>query len=69
LVGSQFCCRFIFFLLSIHFFNTKKFKFIKPNITGGLVMIFIALIGVFQSGDFGSVIFENLRLDFSVYGQ
>ena len=31
-------------------------------------MIFIALIGVFQSGEFGSIIFENLRLDFSVFG-
>jgi len=58
----------ILFLISVHFFNTKKFKFIKPNVTGGLIMIFIALIGVFQSGEFGSIIFENLRLDFSVFG-
>jgi len=26
----------ILILLSVHFFNTKKFKFIKPNVTGGL---------------------------------
>ncbi len=58
----------ILLLLSIHFFNTKKFKFIKPNITGGLIMIFVALIGVFQSGEIGSSIFENLKLDFSTVG-
>jgi len=58
----------ILLLLSIHFFNTKKFKFIKPNITGGLIMVFISLIGVFQSGEIGSRIFENLKMDFSVVG-
>ena len=58
----------ILFIISIHFFNTKKFKFIKPNITGGLIMVFISLIGVFQSGEIGSSIFENLKLDFSVVG-
>ncbi|MEK7177822.1 MAG: DNA translocase FtsK [Patescibacteria group bacterium] len=58
----------ILFLISVHFFNTKKFKFIKPNITGGLIMVFISLIGVFQSGEIGSSIFENLKLDFSVAG-
>ncbi len=58
----------ILLLVSIHFFNTKKFKFIKPNITSGLIMIFISLIGVFQSGEIGSSIFENLKLDFSVAG-
>ncbi|MEK7522405.1 MAG: hypothetical protein AAB569_02420, partial [Patescibacteria group bacterium] len=56
----------ILLLLSVHFFNTKKFKFIKPNITSGLIMIFISLIGVFRSGEIGSSIFENLKLDFSV---
>ena len=58
----------ILLLISVHFFNTKKFKFIKPNITGGLIMIFIALIGVFQSGEFGLSIFDNLKLDFSKIG-
>ena len=58
----------ILLLVAAHFFNTKKLKFIKPNITGGLIMIFIALVGVFQSGEFGSSIFENLKLDFSVIG-
>ena len=58
----------ILFLIAAHFFNTKKLKFIKPNVTGGLIMIFIALIGVFQSGEVGLSIFENLKLDFSVIG-
>ncbi|MFA6513499.1 MAG: DNA translocase FtsK, partial [Patescibacteria group bacterium] len=58
----------ILLLVSIHFFNTKKFKFIKPNITAGLIMVFISLIGIFQSGEIGSSIFENLKLDFSVVG-
>ncbi len=58
----------ILLLVAVHFFNTKKLKVIKPNITGGLIMIFIALLGVFQSGEFGLSIFENLKLDFSVIG-
>ncbi|MDO9027580.1 MAG: DNA translocase FtsK [Candidatus Roizmanbacteria bacterium] len=58
----------ILLLVAVHFFNTRKLKFIKPNITGGLIMIFIALIGVFQSGEFGLSIFENLKIDFSVIG-
>ena len=58
----------ILLLLSVHFFNTKKFKFIKPNITSGLIMVFISLIGVFQSGEIGSSIFKNLKLDFSEVG-
>lgn len=58
----------ILLLLSVHFFNTKKLKFIKPNITSGLIMVFISLIGIFQSGEIGSSIFENLKLDFSSAG-
>jgi len=58
----------ILLLVAAHFFNTKKLKFIKPNITGGLIMIFVALVGVFQSGEFGLSIFENLKLDFSMIG-
>jgi S-DNA-T family DNA segregation ATPase FtsK/SpoIIIE len=58
----------ILILLSAHFFNTKKFKFIKPNVTGGLIMIFISLIGILQTGEIGASIFDNLKLDFSVAG-
>src|SRR3990167_11544389 len=58
----------ILLLVAAHFFNTKKLKFIKLNITGGLIMIFVALVGVLQSGELGLSIFENLKLDFSVIG-
>ena len=58
----------IILLISVHFFNSKKVKFIKPNVTGGLTMVFIALLGIFQSGEIGRAIFENLKLDFSVFG-
>lgn len=58
----------ILILISAHFFNTKKLKFIKPNITGGIVMVFISLLGIFQSGEFGKTIFDNLSLDFSLLG-
>ncbi len=59
---------FIFLLFSGHFFNTKRLKFIKPNISGGIVLVFISLMGIFQSGSYGKVIFENLSLDFSLIG-
>ncbi|MBI5127691.1 DNA translocase FtsK [Candidatus Roizmanbacteria bacterium] len=59
---------FILILVSAHFFNTKKLKFIKPNISGGIVMVFISLLGIFRSGEFGQVIFDNLSLDFSLIG-
>ncbi len=66
--GIAILLSFILLLLSGHFFNTKKFKFVKLNITGGLVLIFISLLGIFQSGSFGKLIFKNLSLDFSLIG-
>ncbi|MGB9882890.1 MAG: DNA translocase FtsK, partial [Microgenomates group bacterium] len=59
---------FLLVLFATHFFNTKKLKFIKPNISIGVLMIYIALLGVLRTGDFGEMIFENLALDFSVLG-
>ncbi len=59
---------FILIMVSAHFFNTKRLKFIKPNISGGIVMVFISLLGIFRSGEYGRVIFENLSLDFSLLG-
>ena len=55
-------------LFSAHFFNSKKLKFIKFNITGGLVLIFISLLGFFRSGYFGVLIYDNLLQDFSFIG-
>lgn len=59
---------FIVLLLSGHFFNTKRLKFIKPNISGGIILVFIALLGIFQAGNYGKLIFQNLSLDFSLTG-
>lgn len=59
---------FILFLFSGHFFSTKKLKLVKPNISFGIVLVFIALLGVFQSGSYGRAIFENLTLDLSLLG-
>ncbi|MBI4008864.1 hypothetical protein HY357_01400, partial [Candidatus Roizmanbacteria bacterium] len=59
---------FILILLSGHFFNTKKLNFVKPNMSGGLILLFISLLGIFQSGQFGDIIFRNLSLDFSLMG-
>ncbi len=59
---------FIFIIISGHFFNSKKLKFVKYNLTGGIILIFFSLIGILQSGTFGKVIFENLVLDFTLFG-
>ncbi|MBI4226489.1 DNA translocase FtsK, partial [Candidatus Roizmanbacteria bacterium] len=59
---------FILLLLSGHFFNTKKLKFVKLNLSGGLILIFVSLLGIFQSGESGELIFANLKLDFSLIG-
>ncbi len=58
----------VLILLSGHFFNTKKLKFIKLNITGGIVLVLLSLLGIFQSGLYGKFIFQNLSLDFSFLG-
>jgi len=59
---------FILIMLSGHFFNTKKLRFIKPNVTGGIIMVFVSLLGIFKSGQFGLLIFDNLSMDFSIIG-
>lgn len=59
---------FIILLFSGHFFNTKKLKFVKPNITGGIVMIFISLLGIFRAGEWGKLMLENLSADFLPFG-
>ncbi|GIW64827.1 MAG: DNA translocase FtsK [Patescibacteria group bacterium] len=55
-------------LFSAHFFNSKKLKFIKPNITFGLLLIYFALLGILSTGETGKSIFENLSLYFSSIG-
>ena len=65
MVGSKFgglkiIIPLLVILFSAHFFNTKKLKFIRPNVTVGAVMIFIAVLGIFQSGEYGQLLFSNL---------
>ena len=59
---------FIVLLFSAIFFNTKKINFIRPNVSFGITFIFISLLGLFRSGEWGSLIFENLTADFSIWG-
>lgn len=66
--GFSILLPFIIIIFSAHFFNTKKLKFIKPNITGGIIMVFVSLLGIIRSGELGKVIFDNLSLDFSFVG-
>jgi len=66
--GLSLIAPFIIILLAGHFFNTKKLKFIKPNVSIGITMLFIAMLGLFHSGDTGRAIGENLALDFSQAG-
>ncbi len=58
----------ILFLVSGHFFNSKKLQFVKYNVTIGVVVLFISMLGLFQTGAWGQAIFDNLSLDFSALG-
>jgi hypothetical protein len=55
-------------LISTHFFNSKKLKIIKPHVTVGMLLISIAMFGVFRSGVVGKTISDNLVADFSGIG-
>jgi S-DNA-T family DNA segregation ATPase FtsK/SpoIIIE len=55
-------------LISTHFFNSKKLKIIKPHVTVGMLLISIAMFGVFRSGIVGKTISDNLVADFSGIG-
>ncbi len=59
---------FIIFLISGHFFNTKKLKFVRFNVTIGSLILLIALLGLFRSGGVGKSVYDNLSLDFTPLG-
>ncbi|MEX1052291.1 MAG: DNA translocase FtsK [Patescibacteria group bacterium] len=59
---------FVLFLISGHFFSSKKFKFIKFNTTIGSIIIYISLLGIFSTGNWGEYIFGTLTIDFSLVG-
>lgn len=58
----------ILLMIAGHFFNTKKLKIVKWNITLGLVMMFVGLLGFLQTGEWGQKIFTSLYMDFSLIG-
>ncbi len=53
----------IIILVSSHFFSTKKMQLVKWNITIGLTLLYISLLGLFQGGEWGRAIRINLSLD------
>ncbi len=55
-------------LFSGHFFNSKKLKIVKWNISLGVLLVFTSLLGFFQAGEWGQKIFSNLMLDFTLLG-
>ncbi len=59
---------FLIIFAAGHFFNTKKIKFIKLNLTIGTALIFISLLGFFRSGSWGKLIFDNFVSDFTLAG-
>ena len=58
----------IILLISSHFFHSQKLKLIKPHVTVGLILIFIALLGAARAGSSGELIAFNLSSDFSGLG-
>jgi len=66
--GLSFFIPFIIFLIAGHFFNSKKFKFVRFNVTIGALVLLISLLGLLQSGRTGVLIFSNLALDFTALG-
>lgn len=59
---------FTIILLSGHFFNSKKLKFVKLSLTAGSVLLLVSLMGLFRSGEWGRLIYRNLSIDFSPLG-
>ena len=66
--GLSILLPFLVILFSGHFFNTKKVEFVRLNITLGLVLIYVSLLGFFQAGEWGKLISSNLTLDFTIIG-
>lgn len=59
---------FIMILAAAHFFSSERLNIVKPNVTIGLILIFVALNGMFSTGITGSWIMENLTYDFKSIG-
>jgi len=66
--GLSILAPLILILISGHFFNSKKLKFVKLNVSIGSIVLFITLLGLLRSGAWGRAIFDNMALDFSALG-
>lgn len=63
-----FLAPFVLFALGAHFFNSRKLKLVKANVSIGLVLVFTTLLGAFRSGEWGAFISDSLTGDFSPLG-
>jgi len=50
------------------FFNSKKLKFVRLNLSAGALILLISLMGLFRSGNWGAAIYTNLTIDFTALG-
>lgn len=66
--GLAFLIPFVILHFAGLFFNTKKLKIMKPNVSIGILLILIAFLGLFHTGEWGKQIFESLSMDFSLIG-
>ena len=66
--GLSILSPFVVLLLSGHFFNSKKLRLVKFNVSIGSLVLFISLVGLFRMGKVGESIFDNLSLDFTAIG-
>lgn len=55
-------------LFASHFFSSKKLKIVKPHVTFGSTLIFVAILGLIRAGELGRAISQNFRADFSPVG-
>jgi S-DNA-T family DNA segregation ATPase FtsK/SpoIIIE len=58
----------ILLLFAGHLFSSKKFQFVRLNLTAGAILLFVTLLGLFKAGIWGQTIYENLTTDFTVLG-
>ena len=58
----------IIIMFSIHFFGSKKIKLMKYHISIGSLLLFIAMLGILETGSWGRAIYESLKADFSTLG-
>ena len=58
----------VLLLTASHFFSSKKLKIVKPHVTVGSYLIFLALVGFLGTGQLGFLIKSNLTIDFSAFG-